>query len=132
MKKTRLIYRVPYADTDKMGRVYYANYLVYFERVRNEMLRESGISYLEMENRGILLPVIEAHCIYKMPATYDDLLEVCGWFEETLPTRIRIACEIIRDNAILTTGYTVHACLSSEKNRPTKIPADVRQRLHQK
>ena len=55
-------YRVPYADTDQMKVVYYANYLVYFERMRNELLRNTGCTYYQMEEDGLALPVIEAVC----------------------------------------------------------------------
>src|SRR5262245_28192662 len=68
--------RVRYADTDQMGVVYYANYLVWFEVARTEWLREGGWSYREMEADGISLPVIEAHCEYRQPARYDDEIEI--------------------------------------------------------
>ena len=129
MKKTRLTYRVPYADTDKMGVVYYANYLVYFERIRNEMLRDSGSSYTEMEKRGILLPVIEAHCVYRIPALYDDILEIFGWCEGMEGARITIGCEIVRNGDLLASGHTIHAFLSAETGKPIRIPQDVKNRL---
>ena len=129
MEKTRLTYRVPYADTDKMGVVYYANYLVYFERVRNEMLRESGLTYLEMEIQGVLLPVVEVSCRYKLPAVYDDVLEIFGWFDEVGTARIKIACEIKRERELLTSGYTIHACLSAKTKKPIRIPHEVKERL---
>ena len=68
--------RVRYAETDKMGVVYYANYLVWFEVGRTDLLRESGWNYREMEKEGYALPVIEAHCTYRESAKYDDDLEV--------------------------------------------------------
>src|SRR5205807_7689876 len=68
--------RVRYAETDQMGVVYYANYLVWFEVGRTDLLRESGWSYREMETDGYGLPVIEAHCMYRESARYDDELEV--------------------------------------------------------
>ena len=75
-------YRVPYADTDQMGVVYYANYLEYFERSRTEMLREAGLSYSEMEKMGYFLPVSEAYCKYSGSARYDDLLTFRSCIEE--------------------------------------------------
>jgi acyl-CoA thioester hydrolase len=68
--------RVRYAETDKMGVVYYANYLVWFEVGRADLLRSLGWTYREMETDGISLPVIEAHCEYLRPARYDDEIEV--------------------------------------------------------
>ena len=132
MEKTQLKYRVPYADTDQMGVVYYANYLVYFERVRNEMLRDSGLSYLDMEVQGVLLPVVEVRCRYKLPAVYDDVLEIFGWFEEIGTARIKISCEIMRDRKLMTSGYTIHACLSAKTKKPIRIPQEVKERLSSK
>ncbi len=74
-----MFYRVPYADTDQMGVVYYANFLVYFERVRNEILRDINYSYSDMGKNGFMLPVIEAHCEYGIPAKYDDYLILRYW-----------------------------------------------------
>ena len=68
--------RVRYAETDRMGVVYYANYLVWFEVGRTDWLRETGWTYREMEQDGVSLPVIEAHCEYRQPARYDDELEI--------------------------------------------------------
>ena len=70
------IVRVRYAETDKMGVVYYANYFVWFEVARADLLRTLGWSYREMEQAGVSLPVIDAHCQYHRPARYDDELEV--------------------------------------------------------
>ena len=125
MKKTQVSYRVPYADTDKMGVVYYANYLVYFERVRNEILREIHYSYQEMESDGLILPVVEAHCDYGLSAKYDDMLDIFGWLGEGKGCRIKVFCEVKRENVLLVTGYTVHACLSSETNRPVRLPPKI-------
>ena len=68
--------RVRYAETDKMGVVYYANYLVWFEVGRTDWLRETGWSYREMEVDGLALPVIQAHCDYRQSAKYDDEIDV--------------------------------------------------------
>ena len=68
--------RVRYADTDQMGVVYYANYLVWFEVGRTEWLRDAGWNYRDMEEAGISLPVIEAHCEYRQSARYDDEIEI--------------------------------------------------------
>jgi len=122
MPKTKIQYRVPYADTDRMGVVYYAHYLVYFERLRNELLREAGFPYSELEAQGLMLPVVEASCNYKNSAGYDDLLSITGWVEEIRGARIRICCEVHRDDELLVTGYTVHACVEVKTRRPVKPP----------
>lgn len=102
-------YRVPYADTDQMGIVYYANYLVLFERARNEMLRGKGITYCELEEMGVVLPVVEAHLNYHAPARYDDELELCAACTEYKGPRLKISCQIRKDGRVLVEGYTVHA-----------------------
>ena len=116
-------YRVPYADTDQMGVVYYANYLVYFERMRTELLRDAESSYKEIEESGIMLPVIEAVCKYKKPASYDDLLDFYGWVEEIKGPKVKICCEVSKDSVLLATGYTIHACVNKDTRRPVRAPA---------
>jgi acyl-CoA thioester hydrolase len=115
-------YRVPYADTDQMGMVYYANYLVYFERSRNEVLRKIDYPYTRFEAEGLILPVVEAHCQYRSPARYDDWLDFYAWFEVEGKTRIRASCEVRRSGEVLAEGYTIHACLSAETMRPVRLP----------
>ena len=122
---TILEYRVPYADTDQMGVVYYANYLVYFERCRNEMLRRLGHPYVQMEAQGCGLPVVEAHCDYQKPARYDDLLEIHGWVGEAIGARLQACCEVRRDGLLLAAGYTRHACVQIETQRPTRLPTEI-------
>jgi acyl-CoA thioester hydrolase len=113
-------YRVPYADTDQMRVVYYANYLTLFERARNELMRACGITYREMEAGGFALPVLEAHVRYHAPATYDDLLELTAWCAEFKGVRLKICCEIRRDGTLLAEGCTVHAHVSAATLRPTR------------
>ena len=100
--------RVRYAETDKMGVVYYANYFVWFEVGRTDLLRESGWSYREMETEGFGLPVIEAHCTYRESAKYDDDLEIRTTGEMLSPVRVKFSYEIVRpaDAATLATGTT--------------------------
>ncbi len=116
-----ITYRVPYADTDRMGVVYYANYLVYFERLRNELLRRTGSSYREWEERGLSLPVVEAACRYRVPAHYDDVLTISGRAERFTGTRIRIDYRVGRGETILAEGHTIHACLG-RNGRPIRVP----------
>lgn len=106
--------RVPYAHTDQMGFVYYANYFVYFEMARAEFLREVGLPYTDMERRGIMLPVVEAHCEYRKPAHFDDLLVVISRCTDLQGARLRIEYEITRNNDRIVTGYTVHVSVSRE------------------
>lgn len=122
-RATSITYRVPYADTDMMGVVYYGNYLTYFERCRNELMRSSGVTYRQMEQDGAMLPVIEAHVQYIHPAHYDDELIITGWIESAQGLKLKIACEITRGNEVIARGYTLHACVSAQTRRPMRIPA---------
>lgn len=123
-KKTVLEYRVPYADTDQMGVVYYGNYLTLFERARNELMRAVGYTYKACEAEGWMLPVIHAELDYRSPARYDDLLEVTAWVRSMKGVRLEIACEVRRkgEDAVLVQGYTRHCFVSTRTFRPTPPP----------
>lgn len=108
-------YRVPYADTDQMGVVYYANYLEYFERSRTEMLRAAGLPYSELERKGIILPVSEAYCKYLAPARYDDLLTFRSWVKEIKGVRMVIASEVRRGDELLVAGHVVLVSVNPER-----------------
>ena len=114
-------YRVPYADTDQMQVVYYANYFVYFERSRTDMLRDLGVSYREMEERGFILPVAEAHCKYKNPARYDDLLTFRSWVSEMRGVQLTVTTEVWREETLLVSGEVKLACVNREY-KLTRLP----------
>ena len=117
-----------YAETDKMGIVYYANYLVWFEVGRTDFLRERGLSYREMEADGLSLPVVEVACAYRRPALYDDELEVRTTGALLSPVRVRFEYQVVRpaDAATVAEGHTVHASLD-RSGRPARLPARARQ-----
>jgi len=120
--------RVRYAETDQMGVVYYANYLVWFEVARTEWLRGSGWTYREMELDGITLPVIEAHCEYRQPARYDDDIEIETRATLVTPVRVRFDYEVRRTGPrpVCALGHTVHAALDS-RGKPCRLPSRVRE-----
>jgi acyl-CoA thioester hydrolase len=120
--------RVRYADTDQMGVVYYANYLVWFEIGRTEWLRDAGWNYRDMEETGVALPVIEAHCAYRQPARYDDEIEIRTTATMVTPARIRFDYQAVRAGAetLVAEGHTVHAALGPT-GRPCRLPARVRE-----
>lgn len=115
--------RVIYGDTDQMGVVYYANYFRYFEFSRSELFRSLGGSYTEVERQGFGLPVVAAHCDYKRPAKYDDLLVIDVHVAELRRASLRFEYQVKRegDGALLATGHTVHACVGPG-GRPTGLP----------
>lgn len=106
--------RVPYADTDQMGMVYYANYFVYFERGRTEWLRQKGTTYKDLEAKGMLLPVIECSCKYYAPARYDDLITIKTEISEVGPASIEFKYEIINNGNLLTAGKTKHPLVNKD------------------
>jgi len=118
--------RVRYADTDAMGVAYYANYFVWFEVARTDLLRGLGWSYREMEDDGVLLPVIEADCRYRRPARYDDELEIRTVGRLTSPVRLEFHYEVYvkGHDQLLATGRTAHAALG-RNGRPCRLPARV-------
>ena len=120
--------RVRYADTDQMGVVYYANYLVWFEIGRTEWLRDAGWNYRDMEETGISLPVIEAHCVYRQPARYDDEIEIRATASALTAARLRFDYQAVRaaDGTLVAEGHTVHAALG-RNGRPCRLPVRVRE-----
>jgi acyl-CoA thioester hydrolase len=118
---------VRYAETDKMGVVYHANYFVWFEVGRTDLLRGAGWTYKEMEAEGVSLPVIEAHCDYKQPARYDDDLEVRTTAELMSAVRVSFSYDLVRpgDGQTLATGRTVHAAVDRD-GRPSRLPDRVK------
>jgi acyl-CoA thioester hydrolase len=115
--------RVRYSETDKMGVVYHANYFMWFEIGRCELLRTVGRSYKEMEAAGIGLPVIEAHCKYTTPARYDDELQVITSGRLLSRARVEFSYEILRpsDGAVNAVGTTMHAAINAD-GRPCRLP----------
>jgi acyl-CoA thioester hydrolase len=119
--------RVRYADTDRMGIVYHANYFMYFESGRAELIRRIWKPYLELERSGVVLPVVEAGCRYLQTAEYDDLLTVCTRVAEVTGARLRFEYTIFKNNGErpLAQGYTVH-CFMDLLGRPHRMPAELK------
>ncbi|NGM64919.1 acyl-CoA thioesterase [Sphingobacterium sp. SGR-19] len=115
--------RIRYAETDKMGYVYYGNYASFYEVARTEMLRSTGISYKELEDIGVMLPVTDLICKYYQPARYDDLITVKTYIKEKPVVRIKFEYEIYNQNGVLlNTGYTQLVFVDMEKNKPCRAP----------
>ena len=113
-----------------MGVVYYANYLVWFEVGRTEWLRDAGWNYRDMEEAGISLPVIEAHCDYRQSARYDDEIEIRTRATALTPVRLRFDYQAVRTagDVLVAEGHTVHAAVGTN-GRPCRLPARVREFL---
>lgn len=118
--------RVRYAETDVMGVAYHANYFVWFEVGRTDLLRTLGWSYREMEDAGVLLPVIEASCQYRRPARYDDELEIRTEGRVTSPVRMEFAYDVTvkGQTGSIAVGRTEHAALG-KNGRPCRLPSRI-------
>jgi len=118
--------RVRYAETDQMRVVYHANYLVWFEVARTDLLRSLGWTYREMEADGCSLPVVEAHCKYTRSARYDDELDLYTTARLLSPVRMEFVYDVRQraDQTVVATGYTRHAALGPD-GRPMRLPARI-------
>ena len=123
MNFNEISFRVRYGETDQMGVVYHGNYAQYMEMGRVEWLREMGISYKNMEENGIMLPVISLHIDYKKPAVYDDLIAVRTILKKTPAVKIEFDFEIYNEaREILAEATVVLAFIDMERNRPVRCP----------
>jgi acyl-CoA thioester hydrolase len=115
---------VSYGETDAMGVAYYGNYLHWFEQARSHFLREFKASYADIEAAGIFLPVREAFCRYRSPARYDQQIAIrtgiSVWGRASLTFDYEIS-NLSMDNALMSRGYTQHACINSS-GRPVAVP----------
>ena len=117
--------RVRYAETDQMGVVYHANYFVWFEIGRVELLRHLGFSYRDMEKEdGCFIAVADARCRYKAPARYDDELVVRTHLRNVRESVVQFAYELVRtsDNLLLAEGETTHVVTNAQM-KPSPLPA---------
>lgn len=123
--------RVRYGETDQMGVVYHANYAQYFEVGRVEWLRKFGVSYKQMEADGLMLPVIKLTIEFKKPALYDDLIKVKTQLIKLPSASIEFDYEITNNSGeILSFGNTVLVFMDAIKNRPTRCPKYLLDKLH--
>jgi acyl-CoA thioester hydrolase len=125
------VVRVRYAETDKMGIVYYANYLIWFEIGRTDFCRARGFAYRDMEeNDDAFLVVAESYCRYKAPAYYDDELLVRTHITELRRRSLRFGYEIVRasDGQVIAEGETGHV-ITDSTGRVRSIPEGYSQRL---
>jgi acyl-CoA thioester hydrolase len=118
-------YRVCYADTDRMGRVYYANYLVWCERARTELMRAAGMAYVEMEQRGFFLPVRRCEVRYHGYAEYDENVLLCTWISRLRHATVTFETAVVNRQAeqLLVLGKVELACISAQ-GKPIPLPDD--------
>lgn len=116
----RLRLRVRYGEVDRMGITYYAHYLDWFTEGRTELFRRIGMTYLDLEEMGILLPVLRAGCRYHRPARYDEEIEVLT-SAQISPTRMLYEYRLERGQVLLAEGFTEHAFVRGKDLRPMNV-----------
>jgi acyl-CoA thioester hydrolase len=115
--------RVRYSETDRMGFVYYGNYAAYYEVGRVEALRKLGFSYKEMEDQGILLPVVDLTIQYKKPAFYDDEITIITLIKEMPGVKITFYYECYNEKKeLLNSGKVTLVFVNKNTNRPCQPP----------
>jgi acyl-CoA thioester hydrolase len=124
--KHRYEYQIIFGDTDQMGVVYYANYLRFFEGARASYWRALGRSYKDLEQAQVAMPVIEAHCTYRRPALYEDLIAVETEVTELRGASLRFGYRVWRGSDLLAEGYTRHAVIGPT-GRPRALPDFMRE-----
>ena len=126
MPQTSVEVRVRYGETDQMGVAYHAHYLVWCELARTELMRQLGVRYRDLEERGFKLAVAEASLRYSKSARYDDLLRVTAWITAVGSRRVVFSYRVERaeDDVLLCTAETMLVSLD-RNNRPARMPAEV-------
>ena len=123
MRKNKTNIQVRYGETDQMGYVYHGNYASFFEIGRLDWLRNMGISYKEMEKKGIMLPVYSINIRYIQPAFYDDTLTITTSVKKIPTAKIEFIYEIHNQkNELITTGATTLVFVNMETRKPTRCP----------
>ena len=117
--------RVRYQETDNMGVVYYANYFVWFEVARTEYLRGAGISYRQVEEKGVYLMVAETTCRYKAPARYDDIVRIETWIPKLKNSSLEFAHKVYVGEKLIAMGESVHVFVN-RSGKPVRIPEEIR------
>jgi len=130
MKTFTTEYRVIYGDSDPFDVVYYANYFDFFERGRTELFRELGVTYRDVSEKGIFLPVSETHCKYHKPAQYDNLLVIETRIAYMKRVSIKFEYKIfVKGSAeLLAEGYTVHGFVNKDR-KLVRVPQEVYQKV---
>ena len=118
-------FRVRYSEIDAQGHVNNANYLSYFEVGRVEWLRDAGLSYREMEQRGFGFVVVEALVRYRRAAYFDDELAVRTGISDLSRASVRFSYEVLRDGEPIASGHTRHAYVDLASGKPMRMPDDL-------
>ncbi len=118
--------RVRYSETDQMQYVYYGNYAAYYEVGRVEALRQLGLTYKDLEDSGIIMPVLESHSYYHIPAKYDELLTIKITIPQLPLVKIKFEYEVFAENGVkLHSGSTTLAFINMKTSKPVRAPVSM-------
>ncbi len=117
---------VRYAETDQMGIVHHANYLVWFEQARTRLCFEAGVHYAEIEKRGYLLLVTGAQLSFRGPSRYGDTVDVACWVDRVASRGVTFAYSVTRGDDLLATGSTEHIWVDAAHRRPARFPPELK------
>jgi len=117
---------VRYAETDQMGIVHHANYVIWFELARTRLCALSGYHYADIEKMGYLLMVTGVEARYRRPAHYGETVQVVCWGEHLGSRGMRFAYEVRKDDELLATGASDHIWVETATGRPCRTPVAVR------
>lgn len=128
---TDTTFRVRYAETDQMGIVHHASYVVWLEEGRSHWMRAHGTSYADFERDGLMLEVTELNVRYRQAARYDQLVKVSCWIESVKSRQVTFGYQVVsaETGAVFVTGYTRHICVTRQ-GQITTIPGRWRSLLH--
>ena len=118
--------RIRFADTDPMGVVYHAKYFEWFEAARTELIRANGMSYKDLDEMGLSLPVIEAYCRYRQAVIYDELIRIKTCLAHFNRVKLRLEYQVFGENdqELRIDGYTVH-CFTDSRGKPVRAPEEI-------
>ena len=119
--------RVRYQETDQMGIVHHANYIVWFEIGRTDLCRATGFTYRQIEDRGLILVVTEVNCRYRAPYRYDDEVTIRTSVKEAVSRAMTFSYELLDGSGekLHATGYSKHVWVDRETRRPTLADEEV-------
>ncbi len=126
-KRSEVEFEVRYAETDQMGIVHHANYLIWFELARTRFCADGGKPYPEIEALGFFMIITQAQQDYRLAACYGDTVKVSCWLDWVASRSLQFGYQVMRGEQVLSTGYTRHLWVKRESRRPCTMPESLRE-----
>ena len=126
-KRSEVEFEVRYAETDQMGIVHHANYLIWFELARTRFCADGGNPYPEIEALGFFMVITQAQQDYRLAACYGDTVKVSCWLDWVASRSLQFGYQVMRGEQVLSIGYTRHLWVKRESRRPCTMPESLRE-----